>query len=256
MFLLFSPREAGASFLAINAMIGHVSTIIGSLLGGWIATNYGIRSCFIAGAIISSFLLLPIWWITDPRWDPVTKKLAAQAELASKAAELGLDPGDFSSPKTAHGPAAVVVSNPVSSADKLSALAASLRDSRASESSQGVEGDSPLNDDSEEARAFAGRRAAVVAAEMAKLSLLHQARETSLVSPQRGTMLPPPPLPGKGVPFLPSFAGTAPVAPDERQTLLEAASHVAEPPSGPAATCATPPPPPPPAIVHVGDRPG
>lgn len=85
MIFLFAPRESSATFLAVCSMIGHGSTIIGQSIAGPLADTRGIPTCFLAAACITATMVLPIYFFTDPRHDPVTKKLAEQAAAAAAA---------------------------------------------------------------------------------------------------------------------------------------------------------------------------
>lgn len=71
-------------------MIGHAATMSGNTLGGWIGDTYGIRMAFIVGAVISASMMIPAFFLTSDSMDPVTARLAADAEEKRRA--LGFAP--------------------------------------------------------------------------------------------------------------------------------------------------------------------
>ena len=89
MIFLLAPRNSAATFLAVNSMIGHLSMMVGEATGVDIAARYGIRASFIAGAVLTSLMILPAALLTSDANDPVTKRLAADAAKLRAMLKLG-----------------------------------------------------------------------------------------------------------------------------------------------------------------------
>lgn len=78
-------------------MIGHAATMTGNTMGGAIGDAYGIRMSFIVGAAVSGAMMLPALFLTSDSVDPITARLAADAEEKRRA--LGMAAGGDADPE-------------------------------------------------------------------------------------------------------------------------------------------------------------